>query len=98
MIKKFNLKRYVWLIILVVSLILYVVAYSQVTSRTDLIFGFSMGAITGRFVDGFAIGIITWVISTKVLKKRPWKMYEFLNFVAYAAVTTKIILEVIKNY
>lgn len=97
--KKFNIKRYIWIIILTTMYILFVIdwSYGRVVHSWSFLLVVAFGSFIGRLLDGLVIGFFIWIARVKILKKDAWPMYKFLNVVAYSAVLTKIILEILKK-
>ena len=79
--ENFDIKQYIWLIILVVSTLI---------SSTDSNIQFALGEITADIVrDGLILTPIVW-LTTYYLRK-PWQWYDWLNMLLYTTAIANII-------
>ena len=78
----FDIKQYIWLIILVAGTLL-------LAGQTSI--QYALGAISAMVLkDGIILTIIVAVISIKFRKKK-WQWYDWLNMLAYTTIAARLI-------
>ena len=79
--ENFDIKQYIWLIILVVSTLI---------SSTDSNIQFALGEITADIVrDGLILTPIVWL--TTYYFRKPWQWYDWLNMLLYTTAIANIV-------